>query len=134
MKTLSSWLIAIGVIILIGSPIYTQLYSNYYNVPGDGVTEYDNPIFRNILGAKTTYATRESHGWEDDGTCTLYPPQWMQKTFGVKEKLYSGYNDRVEPSTDEGFYTVYFIRLLIKILLPGIPLLIGYLLSRKAVQ
>ncbi|MFA6325447.1 MAG: hypothetical protein WCX46_04445 [Candidatus Paceibacterota bacterium] len=125
MKTKFNMLILIGVALFFLAPIYQTLDEVIKNVPGDGKRIYgDNPIFKNLLGIKTQNYFKMDGQWEYCGTKIQVAP-WMQK-IGVNKFVYSGggiYNDN---SSKKEIILVYFLRFLIKIIIPLIFIAPGF--------
>jgi hypothetical protein len=131
MKKLGRILTTIGVALFIIAPLFQILHEYFTNIPGDGDCIYgDNPVFRNILGVKTVNYYRLDGNWEYAGT-ELYTTTWMQK-MGFDPKVNWGYLSYSDLNSDETQVAcLVTLRWIIKLLIPLIFIIPGYILKNK---
>lgn len=132
MKKLGEILTTIGIVLFFTAPLFQVVDAYIKNDSGDGEIVYgDNLIFRNILGVKTLDYFDIDGYWEYEGA-ELQTTPWMQK-IGLDPKIYWGYSEVLFNSNSDDIQIVCAIalRLIIKLSIPLIFFIPGYILKRK---
>ncbi len=133
MQKLASFLVSIGIFLLFACPVYQGIDAWIIkNEPGGGIiVSGDNPVFREVIGIKTTYHFfLPSSGWEETGDWKIQTPNWMQY-LGLPKIVTYGNDGNGQPSTNKMStqITVWILRWIIK-LIPVILIIIGLILVK----
>lgn len=132
-EKISTVFFVLSIVIFIIAPIYQGIDANISNRSGDGVYSYgkDN-IFTPLIGEEITYYYFvNGYGWEETGS-EYIPPHWMVKTLNIKkeEKVKFSKGDNYEKIVPQWKWWVIFLtRNLIKLMIPGVFLILSGLIS-----